>query len=358
MLPLPVSFTTRRDHLRRHSGGSRHYRSTRDVLLTRARVTNLGFLLLAGFAALSFLVNLVWYFSSSSPDAYHVHDGPYVPPRAIWDTIQRERALAEVDHLIMVPGHAIWKGASLEERFDEDQWVLEPYQRGGGRVAAFFKHILAAVELARQDEHSLLVFSGGQTRPSSTTTEAESYMRLASISDLLPTLSSSSSSSSTPASPPVLRATTENYALDSYQNLLFSVARFHEYTGRYPARITVVGYEMKRRRFTELHRAALRWPQARFEYVGIDADGDAEAQGGASAQQGELQNGYLPYTQDTYGCHGVLLDKRRARNPALRVHPYYTSAPELGALLNWCPGRAEGRQTAVFPGPLPWDHLK
>ncbi len=70
------------------------------------------------------------------------------------------------------------------------------------------------------------------------------------------------------------RATTENYALDSYQNLLFSVARFHEYTGRYPEYITIIGYEMKRRRFTELHRAALRWPHSRFDYIGIDAEGD------------------------------------------------------------------------------------
>ena len=97
-------------------------------------------------------------------------------------------------------------------------------------------------------------------------------MRLAHISNLIPTTASD-----------VLRATTENYALDSYQNLIFSIARFHEYTGRWPTRITVVGYEMKRRRFTELHRAALRWPVDRFEYVGIDAEGDKDA-----AQQGEV----------------------------------------------------------------------
>lgn len=71
-----------------------------------------------------------------------------------------------------------------------------------------------------------------------------------------------------------VRATTEPYALDSYQNLLFSVARFREYTGRYPSKITVVGYDFKRRRFEELHRAAMRWPNSKFEYVGIDAEGE------------------------------------------------------------------------------------
>ncbi|KAI0708187.1 hypothetical protein C8T65DRAFT_650315 [Cerioporus squamosus] len=339
MLPLPVSFTSSSRHPRRP--GSRHYRSTRDVLLTRARITNLGFLLLAGFAAASFLLNLVWYLGGPDDHAYHP-GGPYSAPKGIWQTLARYHTLEDIEHLIVVPGHAIWKGTDLEARLDEDQWVLEPYQRGGGRVSAFFRHIAAGAELARDDEHSLLVFSGGQTRPSSTTTEAESYMRLAYISNLLSTTSSD-----------VLRATTENYALDSYQNLLFSIARFHEYTGRWPTRITVVGYEMKRRRFTELHRAALRWPVDQFEYVGIDAEGDKE-----TAQQGELQNGYLPYTQDTYGCHDLLLSKRRARNPFMRYHSYYSSAPELGPLLNWCPGPSEGGQTAIYPGPLPWDHVK
>ena len=216
-------------------------------------------------------------------------------------------------------------------------------------------------------------------------------MRLAALSSLLPHLHSPSASPTLP----ILRATTEDHALDSFQNLLFALARFHEYTGRWPARVTVVGYEMKRRRFEELHRAALRWPAERFVYVGIDAEDGADA---ATAKQGEvrrdvvhplfspsllpplflsfarapalthappppapspqqLQNGYLPYTQDTYGCRGALLQKRRARNPFARFHSYYSSAPELGPLFNWCPSRAEGGPTAVYPGPLPWDEL-
>lgn len=81
------------------------------------------------------------------------------------------------------------------------------------------------------------------------------------------------------------RATTENFALDSYQNLLFSIARFHEFTGHFPKNITVVGYEFKRKRFVDLHRAAVRWPSHRFQYVGVDADDDEESK---SAQQGEV----------------------------------------------------------------------
>lgn len=92
---------------------------------------------------------------------------------------------------------------------------------------------------------------------------------------------------STGVSTPFSRATTETYALDSYQNILFSIARFHEVTGRYPSQITVVGYEMKRRRFEELHRAAIRFPAALFEYVGLKppaTDGEA-----ITAREGEVR---------------------------------------------------------------------
>lgn len=74
------------------------------------------------------------------------------------------------------------------------------------------------------------------------------------------------------------RTTTEDYALDSYQNLLFSVARFREVTGHYPSRITTVGYAMKRRRYEELHREALRWPLdvEYWKYYGIDMEDEEE----------------------------------------------------------------------------------
>lgn len=84
------------------------------------------------------------------------------------------------------------------------------------------------------------------------------------------------------------RVTTENYALDSYQNLLFSVARFREFTGHFPERITVIGYEFKRMRFMQLHRAAIRWPESKFRYIGVDPD---EAHS-PSAEQGEVWKYY------------------------------------------------------------------
>jgi len=133
---------------------------------------------------------------------------------------------------------------------------------------------------------------------------------------------------------------------------------------------------MKKRRFEELHRAAIRWPEGKFEYVGIDGGQNRVTD---EAKHGELTNAYLPYQMDLYGCHSELVSKRIARNPFLRFHPYWASAKELRGLLEWCPdgrsqnsrrrpwwnlfgsesGRSDGDKDSawdlVYTGRLPWD---
>ncbi|KAK0461014.1 uncharacterized protein EV420DRAFT_1640517 [Desarmillaria tabescens] len=311
MLPTPVSFSRRPF---RREGGSldKSRRRILDSLLTRARVTNLAVLLLAAFSAISFLVNLSLYFSAAPTP-----DSPL--PHSIVSTIARHRALANLNHLVIVPGHAIWRGANSASRLDVDDWVLEPYQREGNRVDTFYRHITRGAEITLKDEHALVVFSGGQTRTSSTTTEAESYLRLALNSNV--------------------------FGESTFFSLLHA---FTSTSGHYPDHITVVGYEMKRARFTDLHRAAVHWPREKFHYIGIDPQAEEAS---ALARQGEHQNGYLPYSKDLYGCHSDLLAKRKSRNPFSRFHSYLTSSPELRELFEYCPSPS----TTIFQGKLPWD---
>jgi hypothetical protein len=62
-----------------------------------------------------------------------------------------------INHLVIVTGHAI-----LLDKFNyknDDAWVLESFQKGG-QVPTFVDHILKGIEIAQEDERSLLVFSG------------------------------------------------------------------------------------------------------------------------------------------------------------------------------------------------------
>lgn len=65
------------------------------------------------------------------------------------------------------------------------------------------------------------------------------------------------------------RAHSEEYARDSYENVLFSLCRFFEITGRYPEKVTVIGFAFKEKRFKDLHRKAVRFPKERYVPVGL-----------------------------------------------------------------------------------------
>lgn len=229
----------------------------------------------------------------------------------------------------------------------------------------------------------MLVFSGGQSRNQAWSTEAESYYRLAlelphelpqflGVDDDLTTskppfhplmtgtdipaedtatkLASGSQGVDRSLDLSRLRMTTENFALDSFQNLLFSIARFYEYTNRYPSRITVVSYAYKKKRFVDLHAKALRWPtQAslkRFNFVGIDDEDNR--------LQAPQDNAYSAFEVDMYGCWGRLREKRKRRNANRRLPPYTATAPQLALLLDWCP-EYNSRLQGIFQGWLPWD---
>lgn len=327
---------------------SRSAQGVSDRFRARTRLTNLAVTIITSSLCLSLLVNFKLWSSgrvrSGDGEISLFSSAPGSKIASIEQTIDRTDDLTRLTHLVLVAGHAIWKGGQADRRDDDDNWVLTPIQKGGS-VKTFYKHIEAGVQEALNDPDSLLIFSGGQTRPDTPpTTESQSYMNLALASNLLPPSSE------------FKRATTEEYALDSYTNILFSYARFKEYTGRWPEKITVIGYEMKRPRFEKLHRLALRIPERNFSYIGIDDEGDT-----TESYEGELNYGYQPFSEDLYGCFPPLSIKRTARNPFARYHPYHTSCPELSGILEWCPVHKAHNQVTqsgherIYPYVLPWN---
>jgi len=276
-------------------------------------------------------------------------DARFLAPSPTVDVLPFDATkLSSLDHLVVVAGHAVVVAESLDSaEWQDDVWYLLDYQRNQDLPHELVAHIKRGVEVAAQDSEALLVFSGGQTRSAAgPRDEGSSYYRVA---EHYKWWGHASTAGSSQDSGLLIqqRTVTEDYATDSFQNLLFSVARFNEVVGHYPGRITVVGFEFKRRRFEELHRAALDFPRSRFQYIGVQPTRGSRFDF-ASAELGERRNAVRQFEADPYGCNNPDLEaKRDARNPFRRTNPYPLACPELADLFNWC-------GTEVFPGPLPW----
>ena len=67
-------------------------------------------------------------------------------------------SFSDRNRLVVVAGHAIWKGGPTLGEVDEE-WTLEPYQEGHNESITWIEHIEQGVELA-SDSNSVLIFSG------------------------------------------------------------------------------------------------------------------------------------------------------------------------------------------------------
>jgi hypothetical protein len=241
--------------------------------------------------------------------------------------------------LVMVAAHAalraeLREAPELGER--DDAWVLEPFQ--AGEAPFYLEHMRRGAVLTAHHPAALLVFSGGRTRRAAGTwSEAASYRQIAEragwwLPDRQHELRAELER----------RSITEEFARDSWENLLFSLCRFQQATGRYPRRVTVVSWAFKAERF-DLHRSALRIPASRFRFVGQGDPFDL-----AAAERGESA-ALRAFRLDPYGRDPELQAKRARRNPFSLEHPY-RSCPGLGEFFRWLDGRV-----AEFTGTLPWE---
>ena len=234
--------------------------------------------------------------------------------------------------LVMVAGHAVYTSSKCDKAEGEDAWFLEPYQKHPGQASSFVDHIRAGVEAAAGDDDALLLFSGGETRQDAgPRSEAQSYWNVAESKDWFGNRESVR-----------WRTLTEEFARDSFENLLFSMCRFRELTGHYPLNVTVVSYDFKERRFTDLHRHALRFPELQFSFVGVPIPASNQV----GALEGE-QKVLAMFQQDPYGCKGELRKKRIGRDPFLRAVPYPLGCPEIRGLFGYC-------RPDYYIGNLPW----
>lgn len=224
--------------------------------------------------------------------------------------------MESLDNLIIVPGHAAFHESVTTvpaHPEKDDGWVLQSFQHG--EPPYFIEHMQRGLELLRQDESSLLLFSGGHTRKAAGHwSEAATYAAVAehygywceeSVRHQL-----------------VGRVALEEYARDSFENILFSLYRFKELTGKEPEFTSVVGWRFKEARF-DLHRVALGLAAVKFAYIGCNNPHNLE--GAVKDELATLEQ----FRADPTGSHSVLAAKKEARDPFHHTPPYAEFA--LGA---------------------------
>jgi hypothetical protein len=257
--------------------------------------------------------------------------------------VRDDIATAGLTNAIIVAGHAPFRETTLSvppEPERDEHWVLQSFQTG--EPPLYVAHAQRGVELLKADPKALLIFSGGYTRREAGLrwSEAETYRGIARRFDWWRNGESDSTATELDA-----RADVEDYSRDSFENLFFSICRFHQVVGRYPEHVTLISWAFKRQRF-DLHRGAIRFPAERFHFAGCNDPIGLEA-----ALRGEA------ITLEGFRCHryggdGPIAEKRMTRNPFRREHDFRS-----------CPGMHEffafmeepGNRNAGYPRALPWE---
>jgi len=237
------------------------------------------------------------------------------------------------DHLIIVAGHGISKTIN-EVPTEVNKWNIKSFQTE--EINTFISHIITGILIAKYNKNSTLIFSGGQTQNvAGPLTEGQSYWYIANAMHWLDLENIKE------------RATSEEFARDSYENLIFSICRYHEFTGKYPKFITLISYPYKHYRFFNLHREAIKYPEDKFQFVGMTYDLIEDGTPSVifpskiteipdDLPDFELNHSISNFKTDPYGCKGVLLQKKKDRNPFNRYSSYSSSCPELKEILEYC----------------------
>ncbi len=247
----------------------------------------------------------------------------------------------QLHDLVLVAGHAAFKSSVNEVPNpveSDDAWVLQDFQTG--EPPFYVEHIRRGVVLAANNPVALLVFSGGRTRSEAGSwSEAKTYYDIATarrfwIPDkMAPTRDAVAA-----------RTTTEDFAKDSFENLLFGICRFQQVAQAYPRIVTVASWAFKASRF-ELHRAAILFPETRFHFVGVNDPIDLNG-----ALRGERKT-VRSFIEHPFGTAGDPSQKRAARNPFRQEHEYH-KCPGVKDLFDFMGDPANASKT--YAGRVPW----
>lgn len=170
-------------------------------------------------------------------------------------------------NLVILPCHSVYVNPVDSDKIitnagaDADSWLLAPFQLEANDQLSFLDHLERCKTLIeKRADHAVLMLSGGFTKPQVELSEAQSYFNVGLqrgwfTEDMLNR-----------------SVFLEEFARDSYENVLFSLAKFYKLYNNYPEVVTIVGFGFKEPRFVQLHLQTLGYKGDRAEYIGIGPD--------------------------------------------------------------------------------------
>lgn len=231
-------------------------------------------------------------------------------------------------HLVIIPCHGIWKGsldntsAAKDSIGDgRDEWFLAPFQIEGDDHLCFKEHVLKGYEIINKDPQALMVISGGRTKKESEDSEANSYLSLL---------------KAVKGNEEVSDVVLEEFARDSFENVIFLLCKFYERCQRYPQSITIVGFEFKRGRFLENHlKQALMYPIDKVTYIGNEPNPPSNREAYfKDLTESEYKYAVKLFEVDYYGVQDPLLKKKLSRNPYNTFNNYGETNPLLKDIIS------------------------
>ncbi|KAI9891507.1 MAG: hypothetical protein M1814_002630 [Vezdaea aestivalis] len=230
-------------------------------------------------------------------------------------------------NLVIVCCHATWKGFSRKDAVGDNEpaeWLIAPFQVG--ETPTFITHIRAG---ALAERLGLLQFN-----------DSSVYA--------------------------------ESSALDSYQNVLFSLLLFRRVCKAWPKRVTIISHAFKQQRLEQLHcQVALRLKDKNVIFRGFDPP-DMHVK-----PEGEMMKVVEEWREDPFGATKELRLKREGRDvlkeqegwgwgerteKTARVGDAFVEKMLLGLtgeersvlmdFLMWKGGKGGGE---AFPAKLPWE---
>lgn len=168
----------------------------------------------------------------------------------------------EIENLIILPCHSVFApelNSNIQDITNDNSdrfsiatnpknWILEPFQIESDDQISFLKHLeLSLLELHENIGNSALVISGGFTKKETKKSESSSYLQLAEKVGFL----------KNPYFKKGVNILLDEYARDSYENVLYGICTFYKRFNKFPKQITIVGFGFKRERFLRSHLVTL-----------------------------------------------------------------------------------------------------